>query len=43
MKFVNTQLAPEDKTEVIIITSNDQVRPNIALRDKVIDANFFQH
>ncbi|WP_442938247.1 MetQ/NlpA family ABC transporter substrate-binding protein [Nostoc sp.] len=43
MKFVNTQLAPEDQIEVIIITSHDQVRPNIALRDKVIDTNFFQH
>ncbi|MBN3960897.1 MetQ/NlpA family ABC transporter substrate-binding protein [Nostoc sp. NMS8] len=43
LKFVNTKLAPQEGLEVKVVTFNDWIQPNTALRDKVIDANFFQH
>ncbi|MEH2120684.1 MetQ/NlpA family ABC transporter substrate-binding protein [Nostoc sp.] len=43
LKFVDTQLAPQEGLEVKVVTFNDWIQPNIPLRDKVIDANFFQH
>jgi D-methionine transport system substrate-binding protein len=43
LKFLNTQLAPQERLEVKIITFNVQIRPNTALRGKASDANFFQH
>lgn len=41
LKFVNTKLAPQEGLEVKVVTFNDWIQPNTALRDKVIDANFF--
>ncbi|MEH2424192.1 MAG: MetQ/NlpA family ABC transporter substrate-binding protein [Nostoc sp.] len=41
LKFVNTKLAPQERLEVKVVTFNDWIQPNTALRDKVIDANFF--
>ncbi|MHC5857970.1 MetQ/NlpA family ABC transporter substrate-binding protein [Nostoc sp.] len=43
LKFVNTKLAPQEGLEVKVVNFNDWIQPNTALRDKVIDANFFQH
>lgn len=43
LKFVNTNLAPKEGLEIKVVTFNDWIQPNTALRDKVIDANFFQH
>lgn len=43
LKFVNNHLAAQEGLEIQIITFNDWIQPNTALRDKVIDANFFQH
>jgi D-methionine transport system substrate-binding protein len=43
LKFVNNHLATQEGLEIQIVTFNDWIQPNTALRDKVIDANFFQH
>ncbi|MBH8576692.1 NLPA lipoprotein [Nostocaceae cyanobacterium CENA369] len=43
LKFVNNHLAAQEDLEIQIVTFNDWIQPNTALRDKVIDANFFQH
>ncbi|MEH1938426.1 MAG: MetQ/NlpA family ABC transporter substrate-binding protein [Nostoc sp.] len=43
LKFVNTKLAHQEALEVKVVTFNDWIQPNTAFRDKVIDANFFQH
>jgi len=43
LKFVNTQLAPKARLEVKVVTFNDCTEPNTTLRNKIIDANFFQY
>ncbi|QMS87432.1 NLPA lipoprotein [Nostoc edaphicum CCNP1411] len=43
LKFVNTKLAPQEGLEVKVVTFNDWIQPNTALKDNLIDANFFQH
>ncbi len=43
LKFVNNNLAVQEGLEIQVVTFNDWIQPNTALRDKVIDANFFQH
>ncbi|WP_288015179.1 MetQ/NlpA family ABC transporter substrate-binding protein, partial [Blastomonas sp.] len=43
LKFVNNNLAAQEGLEIQVVTFNDWIQPNTALRDKVIDANFFQH
>ncbi|MBD2495266.1 MetQ/NlpA family ABC transporter substrate-binding protein [Nostoc sp. FACHB-280] len=43
LKFVNNNLAAAEGLEIQVVTFNDWIQPNTALRDKVIDANFFQH
>ncbi|WP_321206620.1 MetQ/NlpA family ABC transporter substrate-binding protein [Tolypothrix tenuis] len=43
LKFVNKNLAPQEKLKIEVVKFNDWIQPNTALRDKVIDANFFQH
>lgn len=43
LKFVNNNLAANEGLEIQVVTFNDWIQPNTALRDKVIDANFFQH
>ncbi|OUL25399.1 NLPA lipoprotein [Nostoc sp. T09] len=43
LKFINTNLAPQEKLKIEVVKFNDWIQPNTALRDKVIDANFFQH
>jgi D-methionine transport system substrate-binding protein len=43
LKFVNNNLAAKEGLEIQVVTFNDWIQPNTALRDKVIDANFFQH
>jgi len=43
LKFVNTNLAAQEGLEVQVVKFTDWIQPNTALRDKVIDANFFQH
>lgn len=43
LKFVNAKLAAKEGLEVKVVNFNDWIQPNTALRDKVIDANFFQH
>ena len=42
LNFVKPQLAKEG-VELQIIEFSDYVKPNLALNDKEIDANFFQH
>lgn len=43
LKFVNKNLAEKEGLEIQVVTFNDWIQPNTALRDQVIDANFFQH
>ncbi|BAY34415.1 putative lipoprotein [Nostoc carneum NIES-2107] len=43
LKFINKSLAPQEKLKIEVVKFNDWIQPNTALRDKVIDANFFQH
>ncbi|AFY31755.1 MetQ/NlpA family ABC transporter substrate-binding protein [Calothrix sp. PCC 7507] len=43
LKFVNDKLATKEGLEVKVVNFNDWIQPNTALRDQVIDANFFQH
>ncbi|MHC5733333.1 MetQ/NlpA family ABC transporter substrate-binding protein [Nostoc sp.] len=43
LKFVNNNVAAKEGLEIQVVTFNDWIQPNTALRDKVIDANFFQH
>ncbi|MHC5770872.1 MAG: MetQ/NlpA family ABC transporter substrate-binding protein [Nostoc sp.] len=43
LKFVNNNIAAKEGLEIQVVIFNDWIQPNTALRDKVIDANFFQH
>ncbi|MCC5668044.1 NLPA lipoprotein [Nostoc sp. CHAB 5784] len=43
LKFVNNNIAAKEGLEIQVVTFNDWIQPNTALRDQVIDANFFQH
>ncbi|MEH2279681.1 MAG: MetQ/NlpA family ABC transporter substrate-binding protein [Nostoc sp.] len=43
LKFVNNNIATKEGLEIQVVTFNDWIQPNTALRDQVIDANFFQH
>lgn len=43
LKFVNNNIAAKEGLEIQVVSFNDWIQPNTALRDKVIDANFFQH
>jgi D-methionine transport system substrate-binding protein len=43
LKFVNKNIAAKEGLEIQVVSFNDWIQPNTALRDKVIDANFFQH
>jgi len=43
MEFVQKNIAPEAGLEVEIVTFNDAVQNNTALKDGQIDANYFQH
>lgn len=43
LKYVKDNLATPAGLEITYIEFNDFVLPNLALRDKEIDANFFQH
>ena len=43
LQFVKDNLATKEGLAIEIIEFNDYVQPNLALNDKQIDANFFQH
>ncbi|MDM9384067.1 MetQ/NlpA family ABC transporter substrate-binding protein [Chlorogloeopsis sp. ULAP01] len=43
LKFINNNLASQENLKIEIVKFNDWIQPNTALRDKLIDANFFQH
>lgn len=43
LEFVKKNLAPQAGLDIEIITFSDSVQNNFALRDKQIDANYFQH
>ncbi|MBN3943185.1 MetQ/NlpA family ABC transporter substrate-binding protein [Nostoc sp. NMS9] len=43
LEFVKKNLAPEARLDIEIVTFNDFVQNNTALKDGVIDANYFQH
>ncbi|BAY49567.1 putative lipoprotein [Scytonema sp. HK-05] len=43
LKFVKDNLAPQAGLDIEIVTFNDSVQDNYALRDGLIDANYFQH
>jgi D-methionine transport system substrate-binding protein len=43
LKFVNNNLVGQEKLKIEVVKFNDWIQPNTALRDKFIDANFFQH
>lgn len=43
LEFVKKNIAPEAGLDIEIVTFNDFVQNNTALKDGVIDANYFQH
>ncbi|QLE41586.1 hypothetical protein FD723_14945 [Nostoc sp. C052] len=43
LEFVKKNLAPAAGLNIEIVTFSDSVQDNFALRDKQIDANYFQH
>jgi D-methionine transport system substrate-binding protein len=43
LAFIDEQLAPQAGLDLEVIEFTDYVQPNIALNDKQLDANFFQH
>ncbi|MBD2454073.1 NLPA lipoprotein [Nostoc sp. FACHB-87] len=43
LEFVKKNLAPQAGLDIEIFTFSDSVQNNFALRDKQIDANYFQH
>ncbi|QIR35943.1 hypothetical protein HCG51_03665 [Tolypothrix sp. PCC 7910] len=43
LEFVKKNLAPEAGLDIEIVTFNDPVQNNTALKDGQIDANYFQH
>ncbi|GAA2596217.1 MetQ/NlpA family ABC transporter substrate-binding protein [Dactylosporangium fulvum] len=43
LKFVKDNLAAKEGLKLDIVEFNDYVQPNVALRDKQLDANYFQH
>ncbi|MEH2448331.1 MAG: MetQ/NlpA family ABC transporter substrate-binding protein [Nostoc sp.] len=43
LEFVKKNLAPDAGLDIEIVTFNDFVQNNTALKDGVIDANYFQH
>jgi D-methionine transport system substrate-binding protein len=43
LKFVADKLAPAEGLELDLVEFNDYVQPNVALQDKQLDANYFQH
>ncbi len=43
LQFVKDNLAAKEGLAIEIVEFNDYVQPNLALNDKQIDANFFQH
>ncbi len=43
LQFVKDNLAAKEGLEIEIVEFNDYVQPNVALNDKQIDVNFFQH
>jgi D-methionine transport system substrate-binding protein len=43
LEFVKKNLAPQAGLDIEIVTFNDSVQDNYALRDGLIDANYFQH
>jgi D-methionine transport system substrate-binding protein len=43
LKYVKDNLAAADGLKLEIVEFNDYVQPNVALQDKQLDANYFQH
>ncbi|GIF75919.1 MetQ/NlpA family ABC transporter substrate-binding protein [Asanoa siamensis] len=43
LKYVSDKLAPAEGLKIDIVEFNDYIQPNVALRDKQLDANYFQH
>lgn len=43
LRFVKDNLATKEGLELEIVEFTDYVQPNLALNDKQLDANFFQH
>jgi D-methionine transport system substrate-binding protein len=43
LKYVADKLAPADGLKIDVVEFNDYIQPNVALQDKQLDANNFQH
>ncbi|MET7400202.1 MetQ/NlpA family ABC transporter substrate-binding protein [Dactylosporangium sp. NPDC005572] len=43
LKYVKDNLAAREGLKLEIVEFNDYIQPNVALRDKQLDANYFQH
>ncbi|WIM93954.1 MetQ/NlpA family ABC transporter substrate-binding protein [Actinoplanes oblitus] len=43
LQYVKDNLAAKEGLKLDIVTFNDYVQPNVALREKQLDANYFQH
>jgi len=43
LKYVSDNLAPAEGLKLDIVEFNDYIQPNVALQDKQLDANYFQH
>ncbi|MEV0715484.1 MetQ/NlpA family ABC transporter substrate-binding protein [Asanoa sp. NPDC050611] len=43
LKYVADKLAPAEGLKLDVVEFNDYIQPNVALQDKQLDANYFQH
>jgi D-methionine transport system substrate-binding protein len=43
LQYVKDNLAAKEGLKLDIVSFNDYVQPNVALREKALDANYFQH
>ncbi|MDG4822945.1 MetQ/NlpA family ABC transporter substrate-binding protein [Asanoa sp. WMMD1127] len=43
LRYVADKLAPAEGLKLDIVEFNDYIQPNVALQDKQLDANYFQH
>ena len=43
LKYVADNLAPKEGLKIDVVEFNDYIQPNVALQEKQLDANYFQH
>jgi D-methionine transport system substrate-binding protein len=43
LEYINTELAPDAGLKLDIVSYDDYIQPNVALEEKKLDVNYFQH